>query len=200
MRLTTIMIQNYKSIPPEGVTISFRDGLVVFVGRNNAGKSNIIEAIGHLLGAKHPSYIEFPETVYHDLLKPIVIEARIGHATYTNGKQAGLSDAQCHGLVPTDRNKEPKPGSGSIQIRLEVPPPGTAEIAGTTPDDGEEGEEPRRVHTDRRTEDRDQAQHRSDQTRVRQVYRGSVGPLGRKGPGTKHMDGLWANASRHSRR
>ena len=49
--------------------------------------------------------------------------------------------------MPTDRNKEPKPGSGSIQIRLEVPPPGTAEIAGTTPDDGEEGEEHKRKYT-----------------------------------------------------
>ena len=131
----------------------FSGGLIVLVGRNNAGKSNIVEAIGYLLGTKHPSYIEFPETFYHDLSKPIVIEAHIERVTYTNGKQAGLSDAQCHGLVPTERNKEPKPGSGCIHIRLEVPPVSISEIAETTPDDGEEGEEAkakRELHTDHR--------------------------------------------------
>lgn len=57
MRLEQIYVSNYKSISPKGITINFHQGLAVMVGKNNAGKSNILEAVGYLLGYKNPRLI-----------------------------------------------------------------------------------------------------------------------------------------------
>lgn len=57
MHLTGLVVRNYRSL--EAVNIAFRTGLNVLVGKNNAGKSNIVEALAALLGEKWPTYLEF---------------------------------------------------------------------------------------------------------------------------------------------
>ena len=57
MKLDRITIKNFKSISPNGIEIGFKSGLVVLVGKNNAGKSNILEAAGLLFGNKNPRYV-----------------------------------------------------------------------------------------------------------------------------------------------
>lgn len=46
----------------------------ILVGKNNAGKSNILTAIDILLGSKNPSYIRIDEDHFNDKTKPIEIE------------------------------------------------------------------------------------------------------------------------------
>lgn len=121
MRLTRITIKNYKSIPSEGVTIEFRERLLVLIGKNNAGKSNLLEAAGFLFGAKNPRYLSFDGNQYNDPSQPIIIEAEVIGATYGDGKSVGLSDAQCHALMRKERKGSPSASSGKILLRLEVP-------------------------------------------------------------------------------
>lgn len=52
-----LRVQGFRSL--EDVTIVFRPGLNVLLGKNNAGKSNIIQALDYLLGEKYPTYIDF---------------------------------------------------------------------------------------------------------------------------------------------
>jgi predicted ATP-dependent endonuclease of OLD family len=54
MYLSRVYIQNYRSISE--LEISFSPGKNVLVGRNNAGKSNIIKAINLVLGEFSPDY------------------------------------------------------------------------------------------------------------------------------------------------
>lgn len=54
MHLSRIFIENYRSI--KQIDITFSPGKNVLVGRNNAGKSNIIKAINLVLGENSPDY------------------------------------------------------------------------------------------------------------------------------------------------
>lgn len=54
MYLSRLIIKNYRSI--ENVDITFSKGKNIIVGRNNAGKSNIIKAIDIVLGENSPTY------------------------------------------------------------------------------------------------------------------------------------------------
>lgn len=54
MYLSRLFIQNYRSI--KQIDLSFSPGKNVLVGRNNAGKSNIIKAINLVLGENSPDY------------------------------------------------------------------------------------------------------------------------------------------------
>lgn len=53
MRFARLIIKNFRSIGPDGLSISFaeRSNLLALVGPNAAGKSNVLEAIGIVLGA-----------------------------------------------------------------------------------------------------------------------------------------------------
>lgn len=53
MKFAKMLIKNFRSIGPEGLSISFPDksNLVALVGPNAAGKSNVLEALGIVLGA-----------------------------------------------------------------------------------------------------------------------------------------------------
>ncbi|GEM_PF-1408414 len=53
MKFAKLIIKNFRSIGPDGLSISFSDksNLVALVGPNAAGKSNVLEAIGIVLGA-----------------------------------------------------------------------------------------------------------------------------------------------------
>lgn len=83
MKIERIFISNFKSIPQDGVTLKFRDGMIALVGKNNAGKSNILEAIGILFGSKNPVYFPFPKDCFNDPAQPIIIEAEI--SSWTGG-------------------------------------------------------------------------------------------------------------------
>lgn len=141
MQLRRISIRNYKSIPPAGVELAFRSRLVALVGKNNAGKSNVLEAVGLLLGAKNPRYVGVDESYFHDPRQPIVIEVEWCTASYGDGKKLGLSDMQCHALVPKPRKGEERhPDAGRIVLRLRIPPVAMAESDAIEPDAEIEGD------------------------------------------------------------
>jgi putative ATP-dependent endonuclease of the OLD family len=54
MHVSRLFIENFRSI--ERLDLSFRPGVNILVGRNNAGKSNIIRALDVLLGEYSPTY------------------------------------------------------------------------------------------------------------------------------------------------
>ena len=122
MRLTALRIRNYKSIPPAGISLDLSSRTTVLVGKNNAGKSNIIDAIGLLFGSKNPAYVRLPPEAFNDPHLPIDIEADLVEATYGDGLAVGLSQNQCFGLTPKAKDGTPKPGHGSIALRLRIVP------------------------------------------------------------------------------
>lgn len=63
MYITDLYIMNYKSIRKEKIRFNF--GKNVLVGKNNAGKSNIVRALELLLGEKYPTYNQFEEKDFY---------------------------------------------------------------------------------------------------------------------------------------
>lgn len=120
MRLRRFSIKNFKSISPEGVTIDFRDRFCVLVGKNNAGKSNILEALGLLFGSKNPRYIRVDPDSYNDPSHAVEIEAELEGLDWSEGKSLGLSDQQCGSLMHDGKRVETKPGC--ITFRMICPP------------------------------------------------------------------------------
>lgn len=57
MHLSKVIIRNYRSI--KNMEISFQSGKNVLIGKNNAGKSNIIKAIDLVLGETAPTYYKY---------------------------------------------------------------------------------------------------------------------------------------------
>lgn len=78
MRVTELSIKNYRSFDPEGQVINFPTMHCALVGKNNAGKSNIFNALDIVLGYKNPPYIKFSEEDYFDAQYPIEIKVAIG--------------------------------------------------------------------------------------------------------------------------
>jgi predicted ATP-dependent endonuclease of OLD family len=111
MKIERIFISNFKSIPQDGVTLKFRDGMIALVGKNNAGKSNILEAIGILFGSKNPVYSPFPKDCFNDPTQPIIIEAEIIELDWGAGKSIGLSDQQCQNLRHEGKRVETRAGA-----------------------------------------------------------------------------------------
>lgn len=64
MYLSRLYIKNYRSI--KEVDISFTKGKSVIIGRNNAGKSNIIKAIDLILGESQPTYAKAENVTEND--------------------------------------------------------------------------------------------------------------------------------------
>lgn len=120
MRIRRFTIKNFKSIPPTGITLEFRERFCVLIGKNNAGKSNILEAIGLLFGAKNPRYLRIDPDNYHDPSHPIVIEAELQGLNWSDGKALGLSDRQCGQLMHDGKRVETSPGC--VTFRLTCPP------------------------------------------------------------------------------
>jgi AAA15 family ATPase/GTPase len=54
MHLSKLLISNYRSI--QELTLKFEKGKNIIVGKNNAGKSNIIKAIDLILGEGSPTW------------------------------------------------------------------------------------------------------------------------------------------------
>ena len=100
MRVTSIKISNYRSFDVAGQTITFAAPVCVLVGRNNAGKSNILRALEILLGPKSIGYLKFTDDDFHDASHPIEILAKIGEVVASDKPDLmtlGLTKAQSRG-------------------------------------------------------------------------------------------------------
>jgi predicted ATP-dependent endonuclease of OLD family len=75
MFLTHLIINNYKSFPPNDTPIHFHTPKSVIIGKNNSGKSNILSVIEFLLGNKDPRYVGISKENYYDAKKPLRISA-----------------------------------------------------------------------------------------------------------------------------
>lgn len=64
MYLAKLRIKNYRSI--KEIDLTFKKGKNIIVGKNNAGKSNIIKAIDILLGENSPTYIKSENITEND--------------------------------------------------------------------------------------------------------------------------------------
>lgn len=59
MHVSGLMVRNFRSL--QCVNLAFQPGLNVLVGKNNAGKTNIIRALDYVLGEKWPTYREIEQ-------------------------------------------------------------------------------------------------------------------------------------------
>lgn len=81
MRITTLLIRNYKSFDDSAEPIYFYTPHSLLVGKNNAGKSNILSALDIVLGGKNPNYIKLREEDIFDIKKPVEIQVTISEIT-----------------------------------------------------------------------------------------------------------------------
>lgn len=81
MRLSEVVIKNFRSIGPEGLTITFSQdrNVSALIGPNAAGKSNILQALAIVLGVFPFSKFEAEETDFHfkDTKKELLIELHL---------------------------------------------------------------------------------------------------------------------------
>ncbi len=79
MYVSKLIVKGYRSLAD--ISINFNPGINVIVGKNNAGKSNIIRALNLILGERHPSYIRFENRDFHsdgsDSVSSITIATRL---------------------------------------------------------------------------------------------------------------------------
>lgn len=88
MQITKLKIRNYKSFGESSGPINFYGPHSLLVGKNNAGKSNILSALGLLLGGKNPNYIKLAEEDFFDGSKPVEIKLFFGN--FTDQDKQGL--------------------------------------------------------------------------------------------------------------
>ena len=88
------------------------------MGKNNAGKSTIADALYLLLGSKNPRYASFPEGDYNDPSKPIELSVEFEGLQWADGAKLGLSQPQCAILTKQAKGAEP----GTLCINVFVPP------------------------------------------------------------------------------
>jgi len=81
MHITKLQIKNYKSFDSSAEPILFYTPHSILVGKNNAGKSNILSALEIVLGPKNPNYLKLPAEDFHDISKPVEIEVTLGGIT-----------------------------------------------------------------------------------------------------------------------
>lgn len=67
MHISRLVIRNYRSI--KNLDLKFEKGKNVIIGRNNAGKSNIIKAINLILGESSPTYQKSQNITEYDFFK-----------------------------------------------------------------------------------------------------------------------------------
>ena len=77
MYVSKLVVRGYRSLAD--VEINFNPGINVIVGKNNAGKSNIIRTLNLILGERHPSYVRFENRDFYcdcsDSVHEIIIAA-----------------------------------------------------------------------------------------------------------------------------
>lgn len=81
MQITQLQIKNYKSFGESSGPIKFYGPHSLLVGKNNAGKSNILSALSLLLGGKNPNYIKLAEEDFFTTSKPVTIQLVLGNFT-----------------------------------------------------------------------------------------------------------------------
>lgn len=78
MKFSKLIIKNFRSIGPDGVTVTFdpKPNLAALVGANASGKSNVLEALGIVLGVFPFGRFDAEETDFHakDTTKELLIE------------------------------------------------------------------------------------------------------------------------------
>lgn len=73
MKIYQLRVKNYKSFKDEQV-LNLYGSRYALIGRNNSGKSSLINAIHLILGTKDPRYMNLDETYYFDSSKELLIE------------------------------------------------------------------------------------------------------------------------------
>lgn len=122
MRITSIKISNYRSFDQVGQTVVFPSAVCLLVGRNNAGKSNILRALDIMLGPKSISYLKFDEEDFHDRSRPIELIVTIGNVVAGDKSDLmglGLTKPQMGALA-----KKITTGDAEITIRIRRQPAG----------------------------------------------------------------------------
>ncbi len=76
MKLTSLILNNYKSFKEENF-INFYGSRFALIGKNNSGKSNVINALNLLFGSKDPRYLNLDETYYYDIEEELFIKATL---------------------------------------------------------------------------------------------------------------------------
>lgn len=118
--LSKIIIRNFKSIPNETFELS---DFTPLVGYNNAGKSNILEAIKWLLRKTSLS-----DTDFNDITQPVEMEGEIsGITTVILGQLPTNQQASISPFLISDslfiKRIQPTPNAGVANIRLLVKDP-----------------------------------------------------------------------------
>ncbi len=103
MRIRRIVISNYRSIPPEGLALDLSEGLTVLVGRNNTGKTNVVQALDLVLGRGNPAYATLTEDDSHDPAQPVRVEIEMegldSAAVYAGASAKEITQKQAHALL-----------------------------------------------------------------------------------------------------
>lgn len=73
MKIYQLRVKNNKSFKDEQV-LNLYGSRYALIGRNNSGKSSLINAIHLILGSKDPRYISLDETYYFDTSQELLIE------------------------------------------------------------------------------------------------------------------------------
>lgn len=73
MKLFQLKIRNYKSFSEE-VILNLYGSRYALIGRNNSGKSTVLNAINLILGSKDPRYMTLSESDYFDIEEDVFIE------------------------------------------------------------------------------------------------------------------------------
>lgn len=73
MKLFQLKIRNYKAFSEE-VTLNLYASRYALIGRNNSGKSTVLNAINLLLGSKDPRYMNLAESDYFNIEEDVFIE------------------------------------------------------------------------------------------------------------------------------
>ena len=134
MRVGKLQIRNFRSIDAAGIVIEPHNSMVLLVGKNNAGKSTIADALHLLLGSKNPRYASFVEGDYNNPAKPIELLAEFEGLQWGDGAKLGLSAAQCAMLTKPAKGAQP----GKLCINVFVPPLHAAAVDDDTADDDAE--------------------------------------------------------------
>jgi putative ATP-dependent endonuclease of OLD family len=77
MRILQLKLKNYKSFKEE-LVLSLVGSRYAIIGKNNSGKSNILNSINLLLGSKDPRYMNLDESYYNDPTAELLIEITLG--------------------------------------------------------------------------------------------------------------------------
>ncbi len=113
MYVSKLVVRGYRSLA--NVEINFNPGINVIVGKNNAGKSNIIRALNSILGERHPSYVRFENRDFYsdgsNSVDEITIAARLNGSCDT-----GISSSRKMKVLELDPSFTPSWNKECIEM------------------------------------------------------------------------------------